>query len=80
MDIGQLSIDDWQMCPFSSAKKWHFKRPNLRTDSKNLAEHPPQFGGVDILLLPGLCHSPPPSFPDKIRKVVFDLAPYYRRT
>ena len=21
-------------------KKWHFKRPNLRTDSKNLAKHP----------------------------------------
>ena len=22
-----------QKCPFSSAKKWHFERPDLRTDS-----------------------------------------------
>ena len=32
----------WQKCPFSSAKKWHFERPNLRTDSKNLTKHPPK--------------------------------------
>ena len=30
----------WRKCPFSSAKKWHFGRPNLRTDSKNPAKHP----------------------------------------
>ena len=33
----------WQKCPFSSAKKWHFGRPNLRTDSKNPAKHPPKW-------------------------------------
>ena len=37
----------WRKCPFSNAKKWHFERPDLRTDSKNLAKHP-QNGGVDI--------------------------------
>ena len=26
--------------PFSSAKKWHFERPILRTVSKNLEKHP----------------------------------------
>ena len=34
-----------QKCPFSSAKKWHFERPNLTTDSKNLAKHPPKWLG-----------------------------------
>jgi len=29
-----------QKCPFSSDKKRHFERPNLGTDSKNLAKHP----------------------------------------
>ena len=33
----------YQKCPFSSAKKWHFECPNLRTDSKNLAKHPPKW-------------------------------------
>ena len=33
----------WQKCPFSRAKKWHFERPNLRTESKNLAKHPPKW-------------------------------------
>ena len=37
-------------CPFSSAKKRHFERPNLRTDSKNLAKHP-QNGWVDIWVM-----------------------------
>ena len=32
-----------QKCPFSSAKKWHFERPDLRTDSKNLAKHSPKW-------------------------------------
>ena len=32
-----------QKCPFSSAKKWHFERPNLRKDSKNHAKHPPKW-------------------------------------
>ena len=26
-----------------SVKKWHFERQNLRTDSKNLAKHPPKW-------------------------------------
>ena len=30
-------------CPFSSDKKWDFERPNLRTDAKNLAKHPPNW-------------------------------------
>ena len=30
---------------FSRAKKWHFERPNLRTESKNLAKHPPKWLG-----------------------------------
>ena len=34
-----------QKCPFSSAKKWHFERPDLRTESKNLAKHPPKWLG-----------------------------------
>ena len=33
----------FQKCPISSAKKWHFERPNLRTDSKNFAKHPPKW-------------------------------------
>ena len=32
-------------CPFSSVKKRHFARPNLRTDSKNFAKHPPKWRG-----------------------------------
>ena len=32
-----------QKCPFSSAKKWHFERPNLRKDSKNHAKQPPKW-------------------------------------
>ena len=39
----------WQKCPFSSAKKWHFERPNLRTDSKNLAKHPPKWWGRHLV-------------------------------
>ena len=38
-----------QKCPFSSAKKWHFERPNLRTDSKNLAKHPPKWWGRHLV-------------------------------
>ena len=34
-----------QKCPISSAKKRHFERPNLRTDSKNLAKHRPKWWG-----------------------------------
>ena len=34
-----------QKCPFSRAKKWHFERPDLRTESKNLAKHPPKWLG-----------------------------------
>ena len=30
---------------FQMPKKWHFERPNLRTDSKNLAKHPPKWLG-----------------------------------
>ena len=30
---------------FSRAKKWHFERPDLRTESKNLAKHPPKWLG-----------------------------------
>ena len=26
-----------------SAKKWHFERPNLKTESKNLTKHPPKW-------------------------------------
>ena len=32
-----------QKCPFSSAKKWHFECPDLRTESKNLAKHSPKW-------------------------------------
>ena len=32
-----------QKCPFSSAKKWHFERPKQRTETKNLAKHPPKW-------------------------------------
>ena len=47
--IGLILARKWkrmnfcQKCPFSSAKTWHFERPNLRTDSKNLAKHPPKW-------------------------------------
>ena len=34
-----------QKCPFSSANKWHFERPDLKTESKNLAKHPPKWLG-----------------------------------
>ena len=37
------NMEFFQKCPFSSAKKWHFERPNQRTDSKNLAKHPPKW-------------------------------------
>ena len=30
-------------CQFSSAKKWHLERPNLRSDSKSLAKHLPKW-------------------------------------
>ena len=30
---------------FSRAKKWHFECPDLRTESKNLAKHPPKWLG-----------------------------------
>ena len=38
-----------QKCPFSSAKKWHFEHPNLRTDSKNLAKHPSKWWGRHLV-------------------------------
>ena len=38
-----------QKCPFSSAQKWHFERPNLRTESKNLAKHPPKWWGRHLV-------------------------------
>ena len=38
-------INKRQKCPFSIPKKRHFERPNLRTDSKNLAKHPPKWWG-----------------------------------
>ena len=34
-----------QKCPSSSAKKWHFERPEPRTDPKNPAKHPPKWWG-----------------------------------
>ena len=37
------------MCPFSSAKKWYFERPDLTTDSKNLAKHPPKWLGRHLV-------------------------------
>ena len=39
----------WQKCPFSSAKKWHFERPDLKTESKNLAKHPPKWLGRHLV-------------------------------
>ena len=39
----------WQKCPFSNAKKWHFERPSLRTDSKNPAKHPPKWWGRHLV-------------------------------
>ena len=47
--FGGLSMLRRQKCPFSSAKKWHFERPNLRTDSKNLAKHPPKWWGRHLV-------------------------------
>ena len=41
-DNANYNLDFWQKCPFSSDKKWHFERPNLRTESKNPAKHPPK--------------------------------------
>ena len=38
-----------QKCPFWNAKKWHFERRNLRTDSKNLAKHPPKWWGRHLV-------------------------------
>ena len=39
LEIGHF----WQKCPFLSGKKWDFERPNLRTDSKKPAKHPPKW-------------------------------------
>ena len=39
----------WQKCPFSSAKKWHFERQNLRTDSKNLRKHSLKWWGQHLV-------------------------------
>ena len=38
-----------QKCPFSSVKKWHFERPDIRTESKNLAKHPPNWLGRHLV-------------------------------
>ena len=40
-------IGTWKraLLAFSRAKKRHFERPNLRTESKNLAKHPPKWLG-----------------------------------
>ena len=38
-----------QKCPFWNAKKWHFERRNLRTESKNLAKHPPKWWGRHLV-------------------------------
>ena len=35
----------WRNCPFASAKKWHFGRPDLKTESNNLAKHSPKWLG-----------------------------------
>ena len=46
LQLRKSSKKEWtlcQKCPFSSAKTWHFERPNLRTDSKKLAKHPPKW-------------------------------------
>ena len=44
-DLSSVTYDLWhrQKCPFLSGKKWDFERPNLRTDSKNPAKHPPKW-------------------------------------
>ena len=44
--LGGVSRGFWTPflnCPFSRAKKWHFERPDLRTESKNLVKHPPKW-------------------------------------
>ena len=43
--IGYFNFSFCKKCAFSSAKKWHFEHPNLRTESKNLAKHPPKMVG-----------------------------------
>ena len=47
MQLGTESAIFWKRAhlAFSSAKKWHFGRPNLRTDYKNLAKHPSKWWG-----------------------------------
>ena len=48
LEVPFLALENGHFCqkrPFSNAKKWHFERPNLRTDSKNLAKHPPKWWG-----------------------------------
>ena len=45
MRISSQSPQKCQKCPFSCAKKWHFERPDLKTESKNLAKHPPKWLG-----------------------------------
>ena len=47
-NLAYFSKHSRRKCPFSSAKKWHLERPNLRTDSRNLAKHPPKWWGVEF--------------------------------
>ena len=39
----QLKYGFFSKVPIFKRKKWHFERPNQRTDSKNLAKHPPKW-------------------------------------
>ena len=48
-EIGLVDPDFCRKCPFSSAKKWHFECPNLRTDYKNLAKPPPKWWGRHLV-------------------------------
>ena len=38
-----------QKCPFSGAKKWHFERPNLKTETTFSSQHPPKM--VDYMFV-----------------------------
>ena len=44
-----FGLDVLAKVPVFSAKKWHFERPNLRTDSKTLAKLPPKWLGRHLV-------------------------------
>ena len=50
--LGGVSRGFWNPFLYSGAQSaifWHFERPDLRTDSKNLAKHPPKWLGRHLV-------------------------------